>query len=87
MPKGDKYINMISYLKNSNKDHITMTFQEFEIINGDSLPESCYYNRTTWGNTLGHSVAHAWLQAGYKVENVNLEKNIVTFVKNRDGLY
>lgn len=47
MPKGDKYLNMISYLQNSNKDQITMTFAEFEKINGDTLPRSCYYNRTT----------------------------------------
>lgn len=81
MPKGDKYIGLTNYLKSRTENSIIMSFADIENRIGDSLPASAYRHRAFWSNTKTHSVAYGWLDAGYKTENVDFNKQLVTFVK------
>lgn len=50
---------------------------------GVQLPPSAREHREWWGNETNPNTRHrqclAWLQAGWKVKNVDLSKEVVTF--------
>ncbi|KAA8755033.1 hypothetical protein [Paenibacillus sp. UASWS1643] len=73
-----KYFPLENYL---NQVSITLTYAELEEILGFTLPPTAY-NREQWwvNNSMNHTQALSWLNAGWKVENVILGKQ-VTFVR------
>lgn len=73
-----KYFPLENYL---NQVSITLTYAELEEILGFTLPPTAY-NREQWwvNNSNNHTQALSWLNAGWKVDNVILGKN-VTFVR------
>lgn len=71
-----KYEPIKDYLLNCKDDTVQLSYQEIEEIIEKSLPNSAYKYREWWANG-GHSQADAWLDAGWKVEKVNLGKYIV----------
>lgn len=81
MPKGDKYIGLTHYLREKNDGSIIMAFSEIETQIGDILPASAHKHRAFWSNTLTHSVAFGWLNAGYKTISVDFKDQYVTFKK------
>jgi hypothetical protein len=82
-----KYDPITAFLRRqpSEKDAIQLSFQRLEEIIGDDLPPSAYYDRTWWGNTVNRTrvQAHAWLNAGWMVDSVDLARRHVTFVRGR----
>ena len=42
MPKGDKYIALTNYLRNTNREIIKLSFKEIEQIIGEKLSKSAY---------------------------------------------
>lgn len=76
-----KYVSLKQYLLSSGRDYINMTFSEIERILGFNLPKSAFSYNTWWANG-GHSQASTWLNAGYKVERINLINQTVCFFKN-----
>jgi hypothetical protein len=80
-----KYDPITAFLQRqpSDKDTIRMSFQRLEEVIGDSLPPSARYDRTWWGNTVNRTrvQAHAWLNAGWKVESVDFGREVVTFAR------
>jgi hypothetical protein len=63
MPKGDMYIGLQNYLKDSGKVNLSLTFKEIESIVGFSLPASARkhkpsdfirYSQNTASSTLLH---------------------------------
>jgi hypothetical protein len=82
-----KYDPLTAFLRRQSPDKriIQLSFQRLEEILGDSLPPSAHYNRTWWGNTVNgtHVQAHAWLNAGWMVDSVDLSRRHVTFVLGR----
>ena len=53
---------------------VTIQFSEFARILGISLPESALTHRPWWGNQRDSKTrpqAHAWLSAGFEVDQVN----------------
>jgi hypothetical protein len=62
---------------------IRMSFQRLEEIIASRLPPSAHYDRTRWGNTLNETrvQAHAWLNASWRVESVDLARKLVTFTR------
>ena len=80
MPKGDKYAELTSWLQQSNKEHVSVTFDEIKAILG-FLPPSAYKFSTFWGNDGSVSSHFAWLNAGYRAKNMNLTKQQVEFVQ------
>ena len=81
MPKGDKYIGLMNYLKSRTEESVIMSFSEIEKKVGDTLPASAYKHRVFWSNTRTHSVAFGWLDAGYNTESVDFKSQHVTFVR------
>jgi hypothetical protein len=67
-----KYIKLKEYLKNYS---ISLSYKEIEKIIGEKLPKSAFVHRAWWSNT-GHEHAKIWTDAGWKVEDVKLGKNI-----------
>lgn len=80
-----KYAPLKRYLERSSKEKIELTFDEIEEVLKDSLPNSAYKHKPWWANG-GHSQADAWLDAGYKVDNVDQNKEEVTFVKSLESI-
>lgn len=64
------------------KTRPALTFLRLEEIIGAPLPPSARYDRTWWGNTINRTrvQAHAWLNAIWKVDAVDLDRGTVTFV-------
>lgn len=62
-----------------------MTFREVELVIGRKLPASAYRHRPWWANEeRGHSHAKAWLQAGYKTEQVDMAAKKLVFRRARN---
>jgi hypothetical protein len=59
-----------------------MSFPQIEGLVG-SLPQSAMtWSQRWWTNVeTGHAQSRAWLEAGYRVAGVDLEKRSVRFVK------
>ena len=59
-----------------------MTFAKIERIVGTKLPPSAFKYRAWWSNNPMNSViTRAWLDAGYKTENVDMSKRKLIFKK------
>ena len=61
------------------------SFGELEKVLGRELPPSARNLRPWWGNDYSsetHSQAQAWIDAGWKVDKVNLEEEWVRFVRH-----
>lgn len=69
------------HLDRQSAHQITLTFPEIEKVIGEPLPPSAYKYPAWWANG-GHSQADAWLNAGWKVGELNLGKSVV-FVKDK----
>ncbi len=82
MKGGSKYQPLLEYLQNNNSPEITLAFTEIEQLIANALPDSARKQRRWWGNrTTGASQAIAWMNAGYVVGELDLEKERVTFRK------
>lgn len=79
---GGKYRYLSSFLRNSGKDRLRMTFAEIEKLIGFSLSPSARRNRANWANSETQSLACSWLKVGYKTVEVNLTKEYVVFEKS-----
>lgn len=81
MPKGDKYIELSNFLKNSHSANVHLSFDEIQNIIGFKLPNSAFSPEYSWwGNDKSHSQAVAWMGAGYVVE-VSFSNRIASFRK------
>lgn len=81
MAKGDKYIALTAYLKQSGQDVVKMSFKEIEAVLGEPLPLSAYKHPALWSNSVSHSIAFGWMDAGYTSHNVSILNQTVEFVK------
>ncbi|HEY5047338.1 MAG TPA: hypothetical protein VII49_04890 [Rhizomicrobium sp.] len=71
------------YLKRNAGSRMAMTFREVEAVIGRKLPASAYRHRPWWANEArGHSHAKAWLQAGYKTEQVDMAAKKLVFARS-----
>jgi len=78
-----KYESLGQYLKKQDKDYVPLTFAEIEKIIGDKLPASAKY-RAWWSNNDFNSVmTKVWLDAGFKSEQVDMEKRKLVFKRVR----
>ncbi len=68
-----------------NRDRLSISFTELEEIIGGPLPPSARKHRAWWSNSRSHSHASAWLDAGWRVESVDMTGGIVTFVRETVG--
>lgn len=72
MPRGDKFLELTTYLENTGKDEIKMTFAEIEHIIGFKLHKSAYSYPAQWANTESQSFPFAWMNFGYLSDRLDL---------------
>ncbi len=81
-----KYEPLGEFLRRQADEKYTihMSFRRLEEIIGEPLPASAR-RREWWGNeTAGtHVQAHAWLNAGWSLDKVDLDRGVVTFRRGR----
>lgn len=74
--------------KAAGETSLRVDFEELEHILQGSLPESARRHRSWWENDLTtHAQAASWLNSGWLVEDVDLEKGYVVFRKSPSALY
>jgi hypothetical protein len=80
-----KYTYLSVYLARRAKygSQVTLPFSKIEEVIGNRLPFSAYHYKHWWGNTRNRSPSEAWLTVGWKVKNVDLERKMVTFTKDK----
>jgi hypothetical protein len=76
-----KYRLLGDYLAKQPETSLSLTFQEIERILGFALPLSAHNHRAWWANSLSHPQASAWLNVGWKVSKVDIEKKTVLLVR------
>lgn len=75
-----KYDPLRQHLAQLDDIEWTPSFNEIEQILGSSLPASATQHRTWWANSGGLLVhQEAWLNAGWRVEAVEMSRRQVTF--------
>jgi DNA-binding transcriptional regulator YiaG len=82
MKEGSKYQPLLEFLRGSNQREVILTFAEIEALMNNPLPDSARSKRAWWSNrSKGALQASAWMEAGYRVEDVALDGQRVTFRK------
>lgn len=81
--KGDsKYQPLFNYLRQSDRQEVTLTFAEIEQLMGESLPTSARSRKAWWSNRKqGGLQARSWMEADFLAVAVNLTTEQVTFRK------
>ncbi|KZL49465.1 transcriptional regulator [Nodularia spumigena CENA596] len=80
MKEGSKYQPLLNFLSGSNQSEITLSFDEIESLIKDILPNSAKNKRAWWSNrSKGALQASAWINAGYRVDDVDFDNKCVTF--------
>jgi CBS domain-containing protein len=91
-PSESRYAALAIWLQGqpAGKDEVDATFGQIEEILGSSLPPSAYKQRAWWANdTVGHVQSKQWLDAGWRVASVSMDKQLVHFarIKERQRAY
>jgi hypothetical protein len=80
--KRHAYAALHDFLNGLDCDSVLVTFLAIENILKRKLPVSAHRHKTWWMNKpRGEGHAKAWLEAGWAVEVVDLEKGRVTFTR------
>ncbi|HUS53511.1 MAG TPA: hypothetical protein VMY41_05835 [Thermohalobaculum sp.] len=70
-----KYEPLADYLRDLGKNRVQMKFDEIESVLGFPLPPSSRKHRAWWSNNPSNNVmTHAWIDAGYQTEDVDIEQ-------------
>ena len=82
---GTKYSPLSRYLarRATFTDIATLSFRQIEGIIGSSLPPVAFQSVEWWKNTRAGAHRQAWLDVGWHVESVNMEKKAVTFKREK----
>jgi hypothetical protein len=77
------YTPLRHYLETIESSEWKATFCDIEHVLCASLPSSARKHNAWWSNTtIGHTHARTWLNSGWKTANVNIEREMVTFLRN-----
>lgn len=75
-----KYESLGQFLKSRREGLVPMTFAEIENVIGTRLPPSAHKHRPWWSNNGDNSaLTRAWLEAGFKSEQVDMEGQKLVF--------
>jgi len=80
---GTKYSPLSRYLlrRAMFTDHVVLPFAEIEGIIGDNLPFGAVRAAEWWTNSRGSAQGRAWIDVGWRVQDVNLNQRTVTFIR------
>ena len=78
-----KYTPLEGHLRKSGRHELPMSFAKIEQVIGTKLPPSARKHRPWWSNNPSNSViTRAWLNAGYKTAQVDMDGERLVFVKD-----
>jgi hypothetical protein len=77
----NKYDPLRMFLAGNNNNRITLSMDQITDVINAELPDSAYEHMVWWGNDASHTQARAWLDAGWRVDNVILGTS-VTFIRD-----
>jgi hypothetical protein len=86
-PKSmSRYKGLAGYLRfrAAFTDTVRLPFAKIDGIIGDNLPMSAYREEKWWNNMPDNVHARAWLDSGWKVQEVNLKEGYVAFKKVKE---
>lgn len=91
-PNDSRYAPLAIWLQSqsSSRDRVQLTFQDVEEIIDAELPRSAREHRAWWANDPGgHVQSQQWLDAGWRVAQVNITEERVIFarIKEREKAY
>lgn len=79
-----KYESLTDHLKSRAQARVPMSFAEIEKVLGFGLPRSSRIHRAWWSNNPSNNVmTRAWINAGYRTEQVDIETGNVVFKKDK----
>jgi len=85
-PENCKYTPFEAYLRKlaETKQEVILTFEQIDRTMPSPLPKSARTRLNWWDNEVHSGLSHknAWLNAGWKVDSVDLEKERVRFVRS-----
>lgn len=92
MPESSRYSRLALHLHGQPAitEDIELSFARIEEIIGGRLPDSARVHRAWWANdTRSHVQARQWLDVGWRVSDINLREERITFtrMKGREQLY
>lgn len=82
--KGRKYRKLYAHLCGLNAREWMTSFADIETIIGDKLPASARLHRASWANDITQTRARAWISAGWKTAQVDMDAETLTF--RRQGI-
>ena len=75
-----KYEPLRVYLSGVRSAEVPMRFADIEKVIGAPLPPAAHRHRAWWSNNPSNSViTHAWLDAGYRTERVDMAAERLVF--------
>ena len=81
-----KYQPLSEFLKKQPNDEVRLSFSQIERIVGHKLPPTAQHHRAWWSNSSKNSVmTKAWLDAGFRSEQVDMEGRKLVFRKVAAG--
>ncbi len=84
----DRFQHWLEEQGKKKETDIRVTFQDIELLLGDPLPPSAREHRSWWENDyISNKHSLSWLQAGWRVEDVDLTAGEVTFHRTNDVLH
>lgn len=79
-----KYEPLTTFLKKQGRAEVRMTFSEIERLIRSKLPASAKEHRAWWSNNpLNSVITKAWLEAGYRTEEVDMAGRTLVFRKSQ----
>ncbi len=86
MKESSKYYPLYQFFQQNDKDVILLTVADVQSILGGRLPARARVQRAWWSNRrTANAQSAAWLSAGYRVDELNLEENPGRIVFRREG--
>lgn len=81
-----KYDSLRRFLAAHSETVVRVSFEQLDAMVG-GLPKSARTYRVWWdnGSTERHPQARAWIEAGFVVETVDLERGAVRFARRGAG--
>jgi hypothetical protein len=86
-PDDSRYAPLAIWLQSrpSSEDRVQLAFAEVEEIIGGPLPPSARTHRAWWANdSVGHVQSQQWLDVGWRVAQINMTEEKVTFARIRE---
>lgn len=86
-PQDSRYAPLAIWLYSRPpvEDRVQLDFHEVADIIEEELPESAYTHRAWWANdSVGHVQSQQWLDAGWRVAQINMTDEKVTFARIRE---